>query len=81
MEKPTFNKERTADLFEELFSALGHQNTSGQGMFHKKFIRVCSSLCARFLLFKCCAALKYVFFFLKSGQNTVCVITSFPLFF
>lgn len=42
MEKPAFDKKRMGDLFDELFSTLGHQNTSGQGMFHKKFIQVCT---------------------------------------
>lgn len=51
MDKPTFNKKRTGDLFDELFSTLRHQNPEGQGMFHKKFIHVCSLLYACFLSF------------------------------
>lgn len=49
MEKTTFDKKRMGNLYDELFSTLGHQSTSGQGMFHKKFIQVCSLLCACFL--------------------------------
>lgn len=49
MEKSTFDKKKMADRFDELFSSLGYQKTSGQGMFHKKFIQVCSLLCVCFL--------------------------------
>lgn len=48
MEKSAFDKKKMGDLYDELFSTLGQQNKSGQGMFHKKFIQVCSLLCARF---------------------------------
>lgn len=40
MEKGTFTKETMSDLYSDLFSSLGHQRTSGQGAFHKKFLQV-----------------------------------------
>lgn len=64
MEKSAFDKKRMGDQYDELFSTLGQQNKSGQGMFHKKFIQVCSLLCAHFLSFnKSAMQYKNMFFF------------------
>lgn len=87
MEKSAFDKKRMGDLYDELFSTLGQQNKSGQGMFHKKFIQVCSLLSPCFISFSKsvvqCRNMLCVCSFFNSGQNTVmefCYHIIFPIF-
>lgn len=41
LEKPSFNRERMGDMYDEMHSSLGDRAADGHGMFRKKFIQVC----------------------------------------
>lgn len=44
LEKPSFDKKRMSDMYDEMRSSLGDPNTDGHGMFRKRFIQVCVCL-------------------------------------
>lgn len=45
MDKKSFTKETMSDLYNDLFSSLGHRNPSSQGTFHRKFLQVRRRFC------------------------------------